>query len=409
MAHISRRETKSGPRYDVRYRLADGSTRTKSFKRRSDAERFRASTEVELNKGDWVDPRRGRTTLEEWVEQWWSMTVELRPSSRARDEAYLRSQILPVFGAFPLAAIDHLMIREWVAELAPRRKPATVHKVVGILNKVLVDAVRAGLIASNPAAHVRLPRIEAREMRFLTPEEIGRLADTIDRRYRAAIIVAAFAGLRAGELFGLRAGRVDPLRQQIHVAEIVTHVRGHLYVGPPKTRAGHRTVPIPKVAAAALSDQLMATGAGPDDLLFPAPQGGHVRLELWRRRFWAPAVSAAGLEPLRPHDLRHTAVALWIAAGASPKEIAVRAGHTSVVTVLDRYGHLLPGHEDKVNDALDAMASAARIDVPDPDLTPTVGISRDIRAMKPAENETATSGEAADPGFCWWAVLDSNQ
>lgn len=55
-------------------------------------------------------------------------------------------------------------------------------------------------------------------------------------------------------------------------------------------------------------------------------------------------------------DLRHTAVALWIAAGATPKEIAVRAGHSSVVTVLDRYGHLLPGSEERVNDALDALA-----------------------------------------------------
>jgi integrase len=76
---------------------------------------------------------------------------------------------------------------------------------------------------------------------------------------------------------------------------------------------------------------------------------------------WAPGVKPAGLEHLRPHDLRHTAVSLWIAAGASPKEIAARAGHTSVVTVLDRYGHLLPGHEEKVNDALDEMARVAAI------------------------------------------------
>ncbi len=59
------------------------------------------------------------------------------------------------------------------------------------------------------------------------------------------------------------------------------------------------------------------------------------------------------------HDLRHGAVALWIAAGASAKEVAVRAGHTSVSVVLDRYGHLLPGTEEKVTDALDVMAKAA--------------------------------------------------
>ncbi len=96
-----------------------------------------------------------------------------------------------------------------------------------------------------------------------------------------------------------------------------------------------------------------------DQLLFPAPEGGPVRLSLWRRRFWAPAVHAAGVEPLRIHDMRHTAVALWIAAGASPTDIASRAGHTSVAVVLDRYGHLLPGTDDRVNDALDVLANGS--------------------------------------------------
>jgi integrase len=65
------------------------------------------------------------------------------------------------------------------------------------------------------------------------------------------------------------------------------------------------------------------------------------------------------VSPFRIHDLRHTAVALWIAAGASPNEIARRAGHSSVVTVLDRYGHLLPGTEERVTDALDALHEEA--------------------------------------------------
>ena len=62
----------------------------------------------------------------------------------------------------------------------------------------------------------------------------------------------------------------------------------------------------------------------------------------FRRRVWRPATRAAGLDGLRIHDLRHTAVALWIAAGANPKEVAARAGHTSVSFTLDRYGHLYP-------------------------------------------------------------------
>jgi hypothetical protein len=77
------------------------------------------------------------------------------------------------------------------------------------------------------------------------------------------------------------------------------------------------------------------------------------------RRLPRTTGESADLAPLRPHDLRHTAVAFWIHAGASPKEIAVRTGHSSVVTVLDRYGHLLPGTEERVTDALDEMAFTA--------------------------------------------------
>ena len=79
---------------------------------------------------------------------------------------------------------------------------------------------------------------------------------------------------------------------------------------------------------------------------------------------WLPAIRAAGLVPLRPHDLRHTAVALWIAAGANPKEVSVRAGHTSVAFTLDRYGHLFPGHDDELRDRLDAMRAQGLQAVP---------------------------------------------
>src|SRR5690606_36663109 len=124
----------------------------------------------------------------------------------------------------------------------------------------------------------------------------------------------------------------------------------------PKTRAGRRSVPLPRVVVDELDEHLSNHD---HPYVFPAPVGGPLRAGQFRSRVWLPAVARAGLEPLRIHDLRHTAVAFWIAAGASPKEIAVRAGHGSVSVVLDRYGHLLPGREHEVNDALDALAASA--------------------------------------------------
>jgi integrase len=87
----------------------------------------------------------------------------------------------------------------------------------------------------------------------------------------------------------------------------------------------------------ALAEQLARPGSA-DDLVFVGPQGGTLRLAGFRHRIWRPATSAAKLDGLRIHDLRHTAVALWIAAGANSKEVAARAGHTSVSFTLDRYG-----------------------------------------------------------------------
>jgi hypothetical protein len=82
---------------------------------------------------------------------------------------------------------------------------------------------------------------------------------------------------------------------------------------------------------------------------------GQPVLEPFRARVWRPAVAAAGLGGLRIHDLRHTAVALWIAAGAGPKEVAARAGHTSVSLTLHRYGHLYPEADVALRDRLDEL------------------------------------------------------
>lgn len=357
MASIHKRETANGTRYDVRYRDPSGKPRKLTRRTLAEARTLSRTVETDKMRGDWTDPAKGKTTYADWWDRWWPTTVNLRPSSRARDESYARNHLLPRFGPYPLAAIDHAMVATWIAELtATGLAPATVVKAGQILGKSLTAAVHAGMIPRNPTDHVKLPRVERREMRFLTPSEVVTLADAIDPRYRAFVLTGAYCGLRFGELAALTPQRVDLLHRRVEVLETVAEVNGHHTVGPPKTAAGRRSVPMPRVVVDALEAD-PATLAG--DLVFAAPEGGYLRASLFRRRFWVPATERAGLAGLRIHDLRHTAVALWIAVGASPNAVAARAGHSSVVTVLDRYGHLLPGHEDKVNDALDVMADQA--------------------------------------------------
>ena len=99
----------------------------------------------------------------------------------------------------------------------------------------------------------------------------------------------------------------------------------------------------------------------PDAFVVTVPQGGPLRVIAFRARVWRPATRKANLDRLRIHDLRHTAVALWIAAGAGPKEVATRAGHTSVSFTFDRYGHLYPEADTALRDRLDALYVAGAL------------------------------------------------
>jgi len=332
-----------------------------TFAFKGDAHAYLSTVEAEVRKGLWIDPQGARLPFSDWADAWTATTVDLRPSSRVRDLGYLQRYLLPHFGAAALGDIDHMAVRTFVSELSGTGlAPSTVTKAAQLLAKLMRSAVQAGLLPVSPCDGVKLPRIERTEMRFLTTTEVDALAAAMDVRYRAVVLLAAYGGLRAGELFGLRAKRVDVLHRRVSIAETIVDVGGHLHFGPPKTRAGHRIVPLPRVAAEPLGEHLATFARKPEDLVFTAPEGGPVALNVWRRRFWVPALEAAGLGHLRPHDLRHTAVALWIAAGAHPKEVAVRAGHTSVSFTLDRYGHLFPGSEEVLNDSLDSLVQTAR-------------------------------------------------
>ena len=205
--------------------------------------------------------------------------------------------------------------------------------------------------------------MESEQPRALTVDEVIKLAEAIDPRYRALVLVGAFGGLRIGELAGLMVGDFDPLRRQIHIRRTTSDLSGRIVVGPPKTSKSRRTVVLPRFVADELSAHLREMGANtPTDLIFPAPERGSLRRTNWTRRFWKPALERAGLElDLGTHSLRHSQVALLIAQGEHPKVIADRLGHSSVRTVLDVYGHLYEGADEAAAKRLDEqIASYAR-------------------------------------------------
>jgi integrase len=269
-------------RWQATYKGPDRHERSRTFDRKVDADNWLKTQGADLARGQWADPRLGKVTFGEWATKWQATTVHLRPTTRARDLSYLKTHVLPRFERAPLAAITHIDVRSWVADLvAAGKAPATVAKAFQIGGKVMRSAVEAGMIPSSPFTNVKTPKIEREERPFLSPVEVAHLADAIDQRYRALVLVGAYGGLRIGELAGLRRSRVDLTRGTIDVAEIVVEVSGNLTFGPPKTRAGRRSVSLPRPVVDELATHLARTH---DEFVFPAPLGGPLRVPAFRHR-----------------------------------------------------------------------------------------------------------------------------
>ena len=340
--------------WQARWRDPAGEQRARNFDRRVDAERHLTTIEARKLAGTYDDPRAGRIKLGDFAEQTTAGWLNRRDSTKARDDSYLNSLILPNFANMPLGSVHPTDIQQWVAQLdTDGYAPATIRKAYQLLGRIFSDAVQAGLIIRSPCHNITLPRVEGSEMRFLSPDEIGHLADTIEPRYRAMVLTAAYTGCRFGEIAALDLDNYDPDRRIIQIQGSLSEVRGHLSFSEPKTPAARRAITIPTWLPAVINEHISTYSASEDGLIFTAPEGGPIRRNTFRSRFWLPAVTDSVAQPMRFHDLRHSHVALLIQQGTHPSIIAARLGHTSVKTVLDVYGHLSEGLDRDAADTLE--------------------------------------------------------
>ncbi|HET7571784.1 MAG TPA: tyrosine-type recombinase/integrase [Gaiellaceae bacterium] len=373
--YIRKRGTRKdgSTKWQARYWDANDPTKRyeKVFRRKEEAERWLVQQSHAQLTGTHIDPRSAdrpfRDVIDAWKDQW----VGLEPKTRAGYEGIIEKRLLPEFGSRKVSTITTALVQKYVNRLKDEElSPATVRNVYACMRAALNSAVTQRVILANPCLGVKLPRMRRQEMLFLTAEEVRALADAITPYYRALILTAAYTGLRSGELLALRRADVDLLRGVVHVSRALKEVNGHLHFGPTKTHA-HRTVSLPRFLRNELETHLsqpLPGGNGREALIFPGPQGGPLRHGNFYRRHFQPAVrgytaddgtKVPGALPaekagLRFHDLRHTCAALSIAAGAHPKMIQARLGHSSIQITLDRYGHLFPSVEEALADALDA-------------------------------------------------------
>ncbi|MCV7377646.1 site-specific integrase [Mycobacterium alsense] len=352
------------PRYQVRYLVRDpdspsGWVETSStFASLREARAFKADRDGEAATGGRrFDPRLGRITL---TRIWDQFAASKEPAvSEKTWSGYTQHwelRISPRFGHLPVYEITRKDIQRFIdgLKVGPWAKMSTLR----LLRSILELAREDGRIHANPARGCSAGRLPARDRhRYLTATEVAALAAACGDQ-GDIVTILAYTGLRWSELVGLRVGDVDLTARRLYVRQAAPEVEGRIVVGPPKTRAAVRAVPLPQVVIDALKPRVI--GRAPDEQAVTSPNGGFLRSNNWRRHtHWSRALQNTQLAPLTIHDLRHTYASLARASGADLRYVQKTMGHSTPTVTANIYSDLYSDELDQVATNLDRLHGSA--------------------------------------------------
>lgn len=348
-------------RWQARYRGPDGLLRSAphTFAHKADASKWLALTQAELLSGGWIDPEAGRVLFAVYAAAWIDERPGLRPKTIQLYRYLLRAHLQEAFGSSTVAGITEADVRRWRADLLSAGvTPVTAAKAYRLLKAVRATTVDDGLIRRNPCRIKGASVEKSPERPVLTIGQVYALADAIGPRYRALILLACFCGLRWGELAGLQRADIDCDRKTIRIARQLCEVAGRQpFLAPPKSDAGKRTVSMPSLIVADVNSHLDGfTRPEAAALVFTSPHGMPMRHTNFRRRFWLPARAATGVN-IHLHDLRHTGNQLTAEAGANPRELMERMGHSTSRAALI-YLHSTSARQHHLAEAVTARAQS---------------------------------------------------
>jgi integrase len=352
-------------RWQARYPTEDGRTRTAptTFASRVDAERFLAQLDIDRARGGAIDPDAGAIALADYADQWLlERPVALRPRTLELYEGLLRLHILPTFGPVHLNRMTSAAVRSWHAGL--RRGgvgESTVAKAYRLLKGILNTAVEDDLLARNPCRirHAGAERPEERRPPSLA--EVEAIAEAIEPRFRALVLLGAWSGLRYGELAGLTRQRIDLLHGAVDVREqLIQTADGRRFLAVPKTSAGVRTVVLPPHLLPEIEAHLDAfVDASPTAMVFTGSKGATLERSKFRN-IWLAALQSAGVPHYRFHDLRHLAATLAAVSGATTRELMLRIGHSSPRAAMI-YQHATSDRDRAIAEAMSQMVAPSPI------------------------------------------------
>jgi len=360
MAKVRKRTWKSGgvekSAWVADYTDQNGERHIKTFRQKKAADAFLVKARHEVSRGVHTPESTSITVAE--AARLWLEKGELDRLERSTLRGYsnnVEHHINPLIGGHMLARLTTPAVEAYCDALRRSCSPAMARKVLASLKSILGEAQRRGLVAQNAALPVRI-EIKSRDRGKLTvgrdvpsKEEINLILERAEARWRPLLITAIFTGMRSSEIRGLTWDAVDFERRIIHIRQRADHWG---VMGPTKSAAGDREIPMAPMVFNALREWRLACPRGDLGLVFPNGAGrienhANITNRGWRALQLAVGmVKANGSPKYGLHALRHFFASWAIEQGFSPKRLQALLGHASITMTYDRYGHLFPSLED---------------------------------------------------------------
>lgn len=366
MASIQKRGGATRLPYEVRYKV-DGKHKSKSFALKKEADKFRAQVETEKH-SEKRRPEKDRVTVRAVCEAYLRDAQVRMQDGRIGTGRYnnlritIDTSIIPLLGERVFDDLSAADVEAFYADMCGKGRlaPMSARDRVSVFKLVEDFAVRRGLSDSPPVVQTALRSLRGitpPRVRTFTKEEMARLVAAVEDRprtqrrrtfaqMRCAFYLAAQAGLRWGEIYGLTLDNVDAPRRLIRVRHSITNLDD---LKGPKTRAGNRDVPIPARVADILADWIEHHYVVNERrLLFRTPTGLFGGAANFHNQLWWPLCKRAGLPMSKGdkphfHALRHFAASLMIEMSMPLPDVAALLGHSTFDMTLQVYAHPIVG------------------------------------------------------------------
>lgn len=327
-----------------------------TFSSEADAETWLSAQRTDVVRGTWRGEERGRRLFRDYAWGWLRERTDLKPRTTALYSGLLERHIEPEFGDLRLRDITPAEVRHWYGELAGSTGPTARAQSYRLLHGILGQAVRDTELEVNPCQIRKGGTVSNPERQAPSLAQVHALADSVPKRYRAMVLVAAYGGLRLGELTALsRADLTIPESElpRVRVRRAMHRLKGRWLTGTPKSAAGARSVALPEFLGPVLADHLAAfVPDRPDALVFGTKSGrplsGANFGKTWRR-----VRETKGQPDVHFHDLRHAAATLAVQSGATLKDTMARLGHSTPRAALI-YQHTAADRDEAIAQALGA-------------------------------------------------------